>query len=884
MKVLSLYLKNLKHIESGLGKYEVFLDFTNIDKTINVIIGEMGSCKTVILGHLQPFATFGSLDVRNRDGVIIPEMDGQKTIIYSKNGDIYKINHEYKWNKTTNAHNVKSYVEKNGEELNPNGNTTSFLSIIEMEFGIDQSALRILRLGPNVANLIEMKSTERKAYIASLLKEADMYTWFYKKIMDEIKVLTSQTSLLSNKLHHIGFESEEAIEQEYEELTEKLESLNKQYVDTQAQISVLEAQFKNTLRGMSPEEFRIVYNEKVNLANSYVEELDEVESRLDEYKNYPSITEVSKSIGRLDSDITNTQTELHRETDHYMEMKKELSILIDKRKVSGNKDHIQRLRESQKDLLEETEELRQELYGFSCNYTSSHIMNIIGDLNTLDILLHDIAEFPQDLVAKCYNSDNSIIGWSRKQVDMLNGKKYNIQQKMNNIRYSASYENPCIMYLPPLCPTKSCPYYKSHPFTIKESLKSKKGEEELQSLLHQIEKIDAEIVTLQDIPTIYSKIQTASMLWKKHTPIIRELGALETESLFYALTRLDSRVWYNYDKLVRCVELCEKNEKYNNLVSQLKTIDTELALIEGNGTNYDELIEEYENTKLPESSNRLEELDAKLKQLKEELESYNDIYLKLSKKNELDNLSQTIAANLKDVNKECEEMSKILSSIDEDIEASVHMKSTAMSLKQDIQDTMTRKEKLGATISDIRYTKKEFESILKDKEYLEEIAFATSSKQGIPLVLIEVFLNNCKDILNDLIADVFGDSIEILKFKLDENEFSIPYLFNGKVVDDISKASQGQKAVISMALSFALVQRTGIEYNIILLDEMDGPLYKQIKSKFFNIILKHMQTIQAEQAFIISHSISSFEGYPINIIMTTEENIDKTPINNIMRV
>ena len=67
MKILRLNLKNFAHIFSGLGKYEIDLDFRSTHKTINVIIGKMGSCKTVILGHMQPFSSFGSLDVRNQD-------------------------------------------------------------------------------------------------------------------------------------------------------------------------------------------------------------------------------------------------------------------------------------------------------------------------------------------------------------------------------------------------------------------------------------------------------------------------------------------------------------------------------------------------------------------------------------------------------------------------------------------------------------------------------------------------------------------------------------------------------------------------------------------------------------------------------------------------
>ena len=94
MKILRLALKNFSHIYSGLGKYSIDLDFSKTHKTMNVIIGKMGSCKTVILGHLQPFATFGTLDVRNQDEIIIPGKNGQKILIVQDGENIYWIQHD----------------------------------------------------------------------------------------------------------------------------------------------------------------------------------------------------------------------------------------------------------------------------------------------------------------------------------------------------------------------------------------------------------------------------------------------------------------------------------------------------------------------------------------------------------------------------------------------------------------------------------------------------------------------------------------------------------------------------------------------------------------------------------------------------------------------
>ena len=168
-KITRLYLKNFIHIYAGMNKKEITLDLSESNKKINIFIGKMGSGKSSVLGHLQPFATYGTLDIRNQEDLVIPGEDGVKEIDYLHNGIFYQICHKYTWNKNTKSHTTKSFIKMNGKEMNENGNVGTFKEIIKTEFGIDQNFLRLLRLGPNVSNLINMKSTERKSFIASLL-------------------------------------------------------------------------------------------------------------------------------------------------------------------------------------------------------------------------------------------------------------------------------------------------------------------------------------------------------------------------------------------------------------------------------------------------------------------------------------------------------------------------------------------------------------------------------------------------------------------------------------------------------------------------------------------------------------------------------------------
>ena len=135
MKILELTLVNFLPILAGMGKESITLDLRNSEDLINVFIGKIGSGKTYVLSHLQPFSTVGTLDVRNSDDPIIEGKDGKKIIVYEKDCHEYIIEHLYTW--TGKTHSKKSYIEKDGVQLNENGNSSSFKDWIKIESGID---------------------------------------------------------------------------------------------------------------------------------------------------------------------------------------------------------------------------------------------------------------------------------------------------------------------------------------------------------------------------------------------------------------------------------------------------------------------------------------------------------------------------------------------------------------------------------------------------------------------------------------------------------------------------------------------------------------------------------------------------------------------------
>ena len=185
-------------------------------------------------------------------------------------------------------------------------------------------------------------------------------------------------------------------------------------------------------------------------------------------------------------------------------------------------------------------------------------------------------------------------------------------------------------------------------------------------------------------------------------------------------------------------------------------------------------------------------------------------------------------------------------------------------------------DQLENNLNKLVYLKKDYNSFNRDKEKLQEqydelntVREAVSTERGLPLYFQQIYLEQARKIMNELLEIVYqGDTaIYIDNFSINEKEFRIPYIKNGQFVDDARSASQGERSFISIALSFALMNQKIDKYNIIILDEMDSTLDTENRKLFISMLETQLELIGAEQCFIISHN-EEFESYPVDVITT----------------
>ena len=895
MKILRLYLKNFAHILSGVGKYEIDLDFRDTHKTINVLVGKMGSGKTAILGHLQPLSAFGSLDVRNEDEFIIPGRDGLKILELQAGSDFYTIKHQYIWKEDKKAvrdegdtspighHITKSFIYRNDDDLNPSGSVTQFKSIVETELGFDQTVLSLIRLGPNVKNIIDMRAAERKNVMSMLVADADRYQILYKKLGEDVRAKNAQIALVMRKISNLSTVSKEEMVESLRDRRERIEDYTKLRDDAQKKVYELEAYIKAALNGQTEDGFRREIKMHESELIGLSAEIRVMADDLDRAKSLNTpITEIAKQIGALESTLDNNRKMKLALNDDYQKTQDQLRQFVDQQKMVGDVTQLNMLKKSYAEVMGQISELEGSVKDFECKYNSTIIQALFESIKTINSLIEILSDYDQDTVLEILGKGANALAYADKQSKTLRNKKLKYEQMINNFRYAEKYAVPEGLFVPPLCPTPDCPYFKTHPANLQKEINMQE-EEKIREYHDKVSTVDAQIGKFSDYPMIYTQLRQLQTLWSPTVRKLEDLGVVKTTSLTKVFSSVTYHVWYDNDALVAILEKCKYRELYYELMERSASLKAELARY----AQYD--VEELQNTidQFREKSNEiiqtLSKIDTASKKLEDQKAILEQDYLKLAaladKEKELNTKIDTqekIQAIVDDMYKKLKDIQNRKQGIDEYRDQVDKFNEKLRLAQMDFNSLQTR-------LNDISYAQKEYDELAQEQEILKLILDAASPSRGIPLVYVQIFLRECKEILNDLIADVFGDSIEILDFIINENEFRIPYAINGCPVDDVSRASQGQKSIISLALSFALMRQSNSRWNIMLLDEVDGPLHRNDRNKFISILYKQLAAIDADQVFMISHNFT-FEGQDVNVIMTTDEHIDKTPMMTIMHV
>ena len=243
MRVTYLRLENVAGLIVGSNLDILEIDFTKCKNNVVAIQAPNGYGKSVLLSSIHPFAYVGSLDDRSNLNYIATGKNGYKEIHYDNGGDQYVIKHYYKANRE--SHSIRSYISKNGEELNENGNVRSFISLVEIHLGLTEDMMRLIRLGSNVHSFISLAPARRKEYIGNLIDEIDLYLQLYKGITDDMRTTRAMVTANATNIYNCHITDPVVEEEQLKELAKKIKSAEEQRDEVVSKIGQIEAVMRN---------------------------------------------------------------------------------------------------------------------------------------------------------------------------------------------------------------------------------------------------------------------------------------------------------------------------------------------------------------------------------------------------------------------------------------------------------------------------------------------------------------------------------------------------------------------------------------------------------------------------------------------------------------
>lgn len=849
MKILYLKLTNFINIVTAFNTETIEIDFSKSNNNVVLLTGPNGSGKTSILSCLHPFPTNGNMDVRSDNPIIVPRENGYKEIHISDGDDLYVIQHFYTRN--SDKHIIKSYIQKNGVELNENGNVTSFKEIVEKELGLEQDYMKLTRLGSNVTNFIDMKRQERKNFTGKIISEADIYLSYHKKIMadkNKVNIQINHTSDLIRRLQvdDLGElkKAQKSLQHQIEDLTAKIEKAN-------SELSVLQYQLNDC--GDIP-----VMRERIQEKEKELKHIQKALARASEIKisisTLKSMIEeakiaILKAKSSLDTNVitrTGILNQLDSIANEIDSIRREIARIEDDQNVKDMEANIELLRETIRRRAKESG-----ISGYVRPCSKAEMEDLIKMLDKcMDILLstYELGKGPIQKAVSFFHTKTDIEKYTRENKEKI--KRNRMQSLCEQVYAEISKD---IGLLGPDCKNPSgCRVYDFYQRIYEYATQAP-------------DKVIEDETFLAYTKMAYNNIQTVLKYLRDYHDIFEKMPECIKDQFLMStiLTHICNMEWiYDKDIIFHELGLITDDELQDADLEELSRQKSMLAQYKKANSNI-----EYFQNKLEELIDSRTSLMGQLDKVKETINSLNE---EIAEKEASVSDYEDMVVAMEHEDEVETEFNDLKSKLTLASQLSLQIREKTSILN----DLQFRKNKMSKTHQDNEFRIENYKRYKKDLDELsskftdlEYLARALSSREGIPLIFIQAYLKDIKDVANQLLDVVYDGDLHLEDFEITADEFGIPYSTKGTTVKDVIYASQGERSFISLALSFALTYKSISKYNIMLLDEIDATLDISNREKFLHVLEMQIDMIHAEQVFVISHN-DMFNAYPVDIVDT----------------
>lgn len=872
MKIIRLKLYNFARVLSGLGKTTVEIDLLNVEEHINMFVGENGSGKTSIMQCLHPFAFNSAIgDSTMNSDLIIEGKDGKKEIDILSDGNVYHIEHHY-MRKKDGTISVKSFISLNNEELNESGTVVGFKAVVQDRLGVNETFLTLLSVGNSIQGFVELTAADRKTFASKIFTELGVYNIYYKSMTTLSRSMTTLLNNVTSKLSKYG-----AIDKN--ELDEKIADIDKS-------IRMLDEEHTQVLKDIGG------VQGKLDINRSTIQEYDElqrsVNHEMDKIKAFENNIVVEGSLSELESmrdkSLEDMSDAKQRESIANMELEGKLNtkneLMNDLNNAKQSLDGIDTGHTSD-NMKKHIEDIEQEIASIRLGLSSYMKIDIPkDDLVKANIYLEELTQIIGNITFLVPDTqlDSIIHDYVANSADFYNKVSRRREYLKDSIQSSELLKTLSQfggkMEIPKFnteCNKKSCPYmefFDQYMLLVNH---------EIEEFNRKHKKEQSEFEEVEELYKCISVLHEGTKFIRDHKDILSKLPKEVFNPDIYLFKYLENRTIYNVSILTEMIESVENYKKIAELEQELELSKYKQKVYESNMNFYKEVMSRIESIQ-----DKMVNLEADILSIRQRISgSQADIRVI---QNKLDRIDKAIECkkSIEDCHRNIDLYSNEMRKMEKSIAEIDRLKAILTEYRNKERDISTNLSKLRNSKQTYEVTKFNIESLEKEEIEIREkyddvleIRKAVSPVTGIPLDFIDYYVKSeMVDKMNHLLDSVYHGKLRLRGdlVTINDKEFTIPYQKNNTIVKDISKASDGERAVMTFAFSLVLIQSSMDKYNIMLLDEIDTSLDHYGRSKFINLLETYMDTIGAEQIFMISHN-NMFDSYPVNVIMTSEMNL-----------
>lgn len=884
MRYLAIELTNYIGIYNGSGKEFIEIDLSKSTNKIVLISGSNGTGKSTIMSAINLLP--------DGNDCFVPLKSAMKFLRLTDGKNIYDITFSHPVDKNGNRQVTKVSFVKNGVELNPSGNVGSYKDIIFNEFDIDGNFLSLYKVSSDNRGLSDKKPAERKKMMASLISSLEVYNEIYKNLNKKSNVFKSHVNTLNGKIQSVGDENLildkiSSLSAKEAALSNTITSARDKIVEFRTLLSVndkdgtLQNKYNQLMEELKIAESTVnsSYNALVRYRDSYSDNFnfDNIDEQIMSNNELLSghSNEMSKNSSNMQAliiNINSTQSDIDKLNIRIEKLSGEVDIELEENinlyesKINAIESGIKLLGLRDINAIS-SDEIDRALSIFD---KLVRAVDSIYELTTLD----DLEELYKGNIIESYDKYVELESISKDKINDINNKLTLGKQQIEMVK---------VLYnRPENCKDDTCAF-------IKSALKIVGAYGSIKDITNYYESYERELEREKET---LSDLQTNIIPRWKHLLSVNAIfdglvNMIKDNEKLLSKFSISSKI-LDIDNLYKLI--CKDEYRFNEFRDVSTYIDLSNSIIEYKSITG--VLSELRTKQAIQKNNiqLLEDMKADLVEKSDNLDKYKSDYNSLKKDNEFlqglcDKINNTINIlsgykdkysewetnnkNFNDMKLESEKIKDSFKSSLELLNGINELEELIVNSDNDLKPIINEKKDLESQLLLLQSFKKEY-AIYKDKfDFVSKLRDYSSPTSGsIQSLFMSIYMDKTLDMVNQLLGMLFNGEYQIMNYVINEDEFRIPFIGNGMMVDDISSGSTSQVCMMGMIINLVLADMCSSKYNIVTLDEVDSGLDQYNKYMFTEVLNKISDILNIEQIFIISHSIEASLSN-VDVILTS---------------